>query len=50
MAEMDLRSLLAGEALVQNTGVLVDLEVVYGRSVWRRGVSLPPSRRTKRRL
>lgn len=50
MAEMNLRSLLASEALIQNAGVLVDLEVVYGRRVWRSGVSLPPSRRTERRL
>jgi hypothetical protein len=50
MGEMDLRSLLASEALIQNTGVLVDLEVVDGRGVGRRGVSLSPSRRTERRL
>lgn len=50
MGGMDLRSLLASEALIQNTGVLVDLEVIDGRSVGRRGVSLSPSRRTERRL
>lgn len=34
-----LRSLLSGETLEQNTGVLVDLEVVHGAVVGRGGLS-----------
>lgn len=35
----NLRSLLSGETLEQNTGVLVDLEVVHGAVVGRGGLS-----------
>lgn len=46
----NLRSLLASETLKQNAGVLVDLEVVHGRTIGRRGIRLPPGRGLERRL